>query len=528
MTRSLLYKSVFILAMSSLLSRGIGVVRDALLAAKFGAGGEGIFNLDIYYSAFRIPDFVYSVLIMGAISASFVPILTHVMDKKRASRTEVMTEDANLFTSNVLNTVFMALLIFSAAAFIFAPYIVQFLVPGFDSLDATLTVKVTRLILISPVFLGLSAVLQSVQNAFDKFFYYSLAPIFYNLGIIFGIVFFAESYGVWGVAVGVILGAFLHFLIQLPGASGLHFRYRFYISWKDSYLREMIRLVIPRIVGMSIMQVNLIFDTMVGSLLAGGSITVLNYAVNLNSLPMGTLGISFAVASFATLSSLAIRCREKFSDELSRTITSICYFVIPAGVGLFVLRFDVVDLILGYGEFTEKDVILTGNTLAFLLIGLLGQSLVPVFARAFYAFKNTMIPVLIGIVCMALNIGLNFYFALNIGLGVYGIALATGLTSLLNMFLLIVFLKLKFLPGMKCIAWKRVGAIIFASAVMGAAVYFVDFAVSVWAAISLINQILALSVSIAIGVIVFVFSILPFHLEETEAILSRVGLKTNC
>ncbi|MDP4008569.1 MAG: murein biosynthesis integral membrane protein MurJ [Candidatus Peregrinibacteria bacterium] len=531
MTKSLLYKSAFILGFSSLLSRLLGVVRDHLLAGTFGAQGEGAFNLDVYYAAFRIPDFIYAILIMGAVSAAFVPVLTEVMHGKG----KTLDEGGSLFVSNVLNVVLCAVILFGGIAFLFAPFIVRFLVPGFTGGDFPLTILVTRIMLVSPIFFGISAVLQAAQNTFDKFFYIAIAPIFYNIGIILGIYFFAQQYGVFAVAGGVIVGAFLNLLIQIPGVLALKFRYRPFVCLKDPYLRKMIRLVIPRILGMSVMQVNLIFDTLVGSLLATGSITILNYAVNLNSLPMGMVGISFAIASFATLSSMAVdiekagkptlEFRKKFANHLGKIVVSILYFVVPAAVGLFVLRFQIVDVILGNGAFTDNDILLTGNTLAFFLIGLLGQSLIPVFARTFYAFKNTLTPVLISVSAMILNIGLNFYFALSLELGVYGIALATSLTSLLNMVLLVIFLRSKFLSGMQIFDLRRVGAILFAGIIMGIAVYFMNIYLIAFAEVSSLNQILALCASIVVGIIVFFCSILPFGLEETNYLLKKLFLK---
>ncbi len=528
MTKSLLYKSAFILSLSSLFSRVLGVVRDHLLARNFGVGGEGIFNLDVYYAAFRVPDFIYALLIMGTVSAAFVPILSGIMHGEG----EMLTEKASKFVSNVLGVMFSSVGLACVGMFIFAPLILKLLVPGFESADFELTVMVTRLMLLSPLFFSLSSVLQATQNAFDKFAYYALAPVLYNVGIILGIVFFAPVYGVFGVAIGVILGASLHFLIQIPGVRGLRFRYRPFICLRDKDLREMIRLVIPRIVGMSVMQVNLIFDTIVGSLLAAGSITVLNYAINLNSAPMGMIGVSFAIASFATLSSLGVdvekasgeskvKALEKFAAQLQRVVTSVLLFVVPAAVLLFILRFRVVDLILNFGVFTSEDVILTANTLAFFLIGLVGQSLIPVFARSFYAFKNTIIPVAISVIAMCLNIALNFYFALHVGMGVYGIALATAIAALFNMLLLSIFLKAKFLKGVSFLSWKRVFGIVFSSLVMGGIVYFVNDSLLTFADISLLNKILALSASILVGMISYGALAFLCGVEEVRLILQK-------
>ncbi|MBT6068292.1 murein biosynthesis integral membrane protein MurJ [Candidatus Peregrinibacteria bacterium] len=516
MTKGLLYKSTFILGLSFLVSRLLGLTRDHLLARMFGVGGEGFFNLDVYFAAFRLPDFIFALLIMGTVSAAFVPVLAGL---KSGTATQ-LDEKANLFVCNVLNVVFVATSVAAGVVFIFAPALLRLFVPGFSEMDFELTVQVTRLMLISPLFFSLSAVLQSTQNAFDKFKYYALAPVLYNLGIILGIVFFAQEYGVYGVAFGVILGAALHFLIQIPGVRGLGFRYRLKISLRDKHLVEMIRLVIPRIVGMSVMQVNLIFDTLVGSLLAVGSITVLNYAVNLNSLPMGMVGVSFAIASFATLSNLAVKGNlSDFADQLRHTVSGILFFVIPSIVGLFVLRFSVVDLVLGNGAFTESDILITGNTLAFFLIGLVGQSLIPALAKSFYAFKNTIIPVGVSIVSVTLNIGLNFYLALVVGMGVYGIALATSIAALLNVTLLCIFLHVKFLKGMRFLPLKKMILIVFSSVVMGVGVCFVDSSLSSFGQSSTFNQILALSTSILIGASLYFMLTWTFRMSEIKSIV---------
>lgn len=426
------------LGISSFISRFLGVFRDHIFADRFGAlQGEGIFDLDVYYAAFRLPDLLFNLLILGTVSAAFVPIFTGYIAKKQK-------EKGWEFVNSILHILLLGLFVIAGLCFVFAPWLVKLIAPGFSGEKLQITVNLTRIMLVSPIFFSLSSIAQSIQNTFKTFFYYALAPIFYNLSIITAALLWGEKWGVYGVALGVVIGAALHFLIQVPALIKLGYRYRFVMDWRRKDVREMAKLTLPRIFGMSAMQFTLLIDTLIGSTLAVGSITVLNYAINLNSLPMGVIGVSLAISSFSTLSELAaLKKQKEFRDELRKLIRWILFLIIPASLGLFVLRVEVVSLVLKGGKFGEQDVWMTAGTLGLLVLSLLAQSLIPLFARAFYAWKNTWIPVKIALLAFGLNVIGSVTFAKILGLGVYGLALANTGANWVNFGFLLWFLRKK-------------------------------------------------------------------------------------
>lgn len=487
-------KGAILLGVSSLLSRLLGIYRDHLFANIFGAGKLiGIFDLDTYYAAFRIPDFLYNLLIYGTISVAFIPILTVYFKKKQE-------KEGWEFAGTVLNLLLILLLGVSFLVFIFAPYLVKVVVPGFTGEKLEITIKLTRIMLISPIFFGLSSIFQGIQNTFKSFFYFSLAPIFYNLSIIFSVLFLSERYGVYGITWGVILGAFLHFAVQCPKVFKLGFRFKWAFDYQREDVRKMARLVLPVIVGISVTQINLLVTTLIGSTLAAGSITIINYAFNLNSLPLGIIGISLAVAAFSTLSELAVEEDSKqFVQELKKRINQILFLIIPSMMGLFLLRFEIVSLILKGGEFGLKETVLTANTLAFLVIGLFAQSLIPLLARAFFAYHNTKTPVLIGVWAVVFNIAGSLFFTRVFNWGVYGLALAGSLASILNCAMCLMALRQKLWTKEAILDWRKMGKFVLSTLLMAGLVWGVrEGFVYFWGEIQTFAQ-FALQIGAAVG-----------------------------
>ncbi|MBU1992442.1 MAG: murein biosynthesis integral membrane protein MurJ [Patescibacteria group bacterium] len=454
-----------LLGISSLLSRVLGLVRDRILAGKFGASeGTGIFDIDVYYAAFRIPDFLFAVLIIGAVSTAFIPIFSRYIDKKKM-------KEAWDFASNSLNLIAVALLVLAVIAFILAPQIVKILTPGFHPEKLELTAKVTRIMLLSPIFFGLSSIAQSIQNTFKKFFYYALAPILYNLSIIVFAYFWSDQYGVYAATAGVITGALLHFLIQVPAIVKLGFKYRPIFDRKREDFREMVRLLIPRVLSISSLQINLVIETLIASTLATGSVAILNYAYNLNSLPMGIIGISIAIVSFATFSTLA---GQKKHSELTRTVrknlTNILFFIIPSIAGLIVLREEIVTLILGIGKFSASDIHITANMLGIMACGLIGQATIPLLARVFYAYKDTRTPMKLTAAIVAINIILGVTLVFGLDLGIYGIAIASAVANLIGFAIFVTGLKSK--DVRQVLDVKRLTKFILISIAMGIITFF--------------------------------------------------------
>ncbi|MBI2453465.1 murein biosynthesis integral membrane protein MurJ [Candidatus Peregrinibacteria bacterium] len=460
MIRSKVFQGAVLLGISSFLSRLLGVYRDHLFAIRFGATqGSGIYDLDAYFAAFRIPDFLYNLLIIGAVSSAFVPIFTGYIQKEQK-------EEGFAFANTVLNFFVSLMLILSVILFIAAPFVMKILTPGFSPEKLAVSVNATRIMLLSPIFFAFSSIAQSIQNTFKTFFSYALAPILYNLSIIFAALFLTDRFGIYGLGFGVTVGAFFHFFIQVPSLYSLGYRYRFLFNLKRKDLREMFRLVVPRIIGVSAMQLIFVFDTLIGSTLAAGSISIFYLAFNLNSLPMGIVGISLAISSFSTLSELADKGREPFfADELKRYIRWILFLIIPATFGILFLRREVTQLILGGGKFTLRDVFLTSQTLFILGLSLVAQSLIPLFSRAFYAWKNTVIPLVIVMVTVFSHISLSLFFTKVLFFGVKGIAFAYSISQILQIALLFLFLK-RFLPSFSIFPLKDGMKFLFSSFLM--------------------------------------------------------------
>ena len=390
--------AAFILSVAALVSRMLGMVRDRLLAGQFGAGEE----LDIYYTAFRLPDLIFSILIMGTISSTLIPILAKYFRKNKT--------DAWKLVSNVLNLVFLALIVVAGLLAIFTPQIISLIAPGFSSVKRETTILLTRIMFLSPLLLGVSSIFSSVLQYFNRFVLYSLAPIMYNLGIILGILVFVPAFGLTGLAWGVVLGAFLHLLIQLPGIAYAGFKWKPVINIYHKGFREISKLIIPRTVGLAGSQINFLIITAIASTLASGSIAIFNLANNLQYIPIGIFGITFAVAAFPRLArTLAKGNKKLFSKNFSTSFSQILFLVIPVSVLLFILRAQIVRIILGTGEFAWRDTRLTAAALGLFSLSIFAQSLIPLLSRAFYAAHNTKTPVLISLFSIGLNVCFSFF-----------------------------------------------------------------------------------------------------------------------
>ena len=441
-----------ILAISAFISRFLGLIRDRLLAGKFGAGPE----LDIYFASFRIPDLVYNVLFAGGIVVVFIPIFSEYFLKNKA--------EAWKMANYVLNIFLLALILICLILFIFTPSLIDFLVPGFSSADKALTVTLTRIMFLSPLFIGLSSIFSGILHYFHRFLIYSLAPIFYNMGIIFGILFLTKDFGILGVGMGVILGAFLHMAVQIPSAISCGFKYRPLFDLKYPAIKKIFILIIPRTLAAATSQINFIVITIIASTLSAGSITIFNFSNNLRLFPVGLIGVSFAIAAFPSLSKKwAAKQRNEFCENFSHIFRQILFLAIPISLLMFLLRAQLVRIILGTGNFSWEDTILTAACLGIYCFGVFAQCLIPLILRAFFSFQDTKNPTFIAVLSMVLNFALCLVFVhflsyqnqfsdflsrilklQNIeAIGIIGLPLAFTIAMLFEFILLFVFLYKK-------------------------------------------------------------------------------------
>lgn len=459
--------AAIVIAVASLFSRILGVVRDRVLAGLFGAGNE----LDIYYAAFRVPDLIYNIIVLGALSAGFIPVFVRLL-RNEDDNSYKMNENAWNFTNNVANILVLFLIVVGAVLIIFCRPLVSFITPGFSGEKLEMTIALTRIMFLSPILLGLSGIVGSVLQSFKRFLIFSLAPIFYNIGIIIGAMFLVSPFGLYGLAVGVVIGAFFHLLMQLPTLRGLGYRYKFLLNFRDSNFIEVLKLTGPRILGLISTQINLIVTTMLASLSVVGSLAIFNLANNLQSFPIGLFGVSFAIAVFPSLSrSFAEKKETDFRNQFLGTFKQIMFFIIPISILFIILRIQIVRVIFGVGKFDWANTILTADALGVFCLSLFAQALLPLLARAFYARRNTWIPFAVSVVSVIANLLISWW-AIE-PYGVLGLAFGFAISSIINFILLVVFLKLENNDIFHDSLLIALSKIFFAAVVMGVVTQYV-------------------------------------------------------
>lgn len=423
---NLVGKATLTIAVFSLVAKLLGLVRDAVFSHQFGAGPM----MDAYFAAFRVPDFIYNLLILGTFSVAFIPVFSEYRQKGQ--------EESNRLASSIINVTLLMMLVLTIIAFIFVTPLTRAIAPGFSGESFELTKLFTQIFLFSPLFLTLSSILSSILNTYKRFTLVAIAPVVYNLSIIAGAFWLYPSMGPKGLALGVLVGAFLHFAVQVPQVFRIGFKYSMRIVSSDAGFKKFWRLYWPRIFSMGTEQVTGVIVSIFGSFLGAGALAAFYYSNNLQSVFLGIFAVSFAIAVFPLLSDLHNKKDETgFKDVLAKTTVQILFFIIPLSILLLVLRAQAVRLVLGIGEGTQfsfANTRIVAESLGLFSISLFAQALIPLFNRAFYAMQNTVTPVIISLVTVAANIGITFFLTNKIGIA--GMALAYSITSIINLSLL--------------------------------------------------------------------------------------------
>lgn len=444
--------AVFVLISTSFLAAIFGFLGDRLLAEKFGAGKE----LDIYYAAFRIPDFITTVLIMGAIAAAITPIFSQYLIRSR--------KDAFKFLSNLLNVFLLFLVVISGFLIIFMPLIFPLIAPGFSPEKREATILLSRIMLLSPFLLGISNIISAILRVFRRFVVSSLSPVMYNLGIIFGILFFVPLWGLQGLAWGVVLGGALHLLIQLPAFFKIGFKLEKILDLSHGGLKEVIRLTIPRSIGLAATQINLFVVTNIASGLATGSIAILDLSESLSRPLLTFIAASYSTAAFPALSlAFAKKDEKKFTSIYSSTFNKIFILLLGVSFLFFIFRNLIVKIILQVGKFNAANANLTAACLGLFCLGMFAQGLVNLLAKAFYAFHDTKNPAIASVIGMIINVVfclsfvkffsfpnlfreffVNFFKLQNLsGIEVIALPLAISISAVFQCILLIIFYRKK-------------------------------------------------------------------------------------
>lgn len=416
--RGVVVRASLILAIATVASRVLGWLRLVVIGSQFGATRE----LDAYFAAFVIPDAIFQLVVAGALFTALVPIFAGY--RARGSEAEGWR-----LASAVASVLVAALTAFAVLMAVFAPLIVPLIAPGFDQPTTDLTVELTRIMLLSPIFIGMGTVATGLLNTYDRFVPGAIAPLVYNVAIIVAAALLVPLLGVHALALGVAAGAIAHLAIQLPSLTAIaRGRFKPLRVWRHSAVRRVAWLMAPRTLGLAAAQLNFVISTLLASGLREGSVAAFNYAFQLSLIPVGIVGVSIAVALFPTLSRDAALGRfSEVRGAVAGSLRVIIFISAPITALMVVLAEPLTAVFFQYGLFDERSAELTSYALVFFAIGLGAHSAVQVLTRAFYAMHDTRTPVAWAIAAVLLNVPLMIGLARVMGIG--GLALAISITA---------------------------------------------------------------------------------------------------
>ena len=387
--------AVAIVAFGFLGSRILGVLRSVVIARAFGSSPE----LDAYLVAFKVPDLIFQLLAGATLGSAFIPVFARLYRRESPDR-------AWELASSVLNLVTTATAAVCLVAFVFAPWLVPLTAPGLERMGRA--IFLTRLMLLSPLLFSVSGMLTGILNARQRFFLPALAPMLYNVAIIFGALVLAKPFGVTGLSIGVIAGAACHLLVQVPGLFRERMTYRLTFDWRDSAVREVGRLMGPRVIGLAAAQLNFFVTIYFASKIGGGAIANLNYAWIVATLPTALFGMALSTAVFPRLADhVAEEDLDALRDTISRVLRIIMFLTIPAAIGLAMLRFPATVVLFERGKFTDADAVMTASALGFYCLGIVPQAGIEIHSRGFYALGDTRTPVVLAVLAVLMNLVLS-------------------------------------------------------------------------------------------------------------------------
>lgn len=401
-------QAALVLAVFSFLSQVFGLLRDHLLASLVGPSA----NLDTYYAAFRIPDFVYNSFGILFSVTVLIPFIAQYIEQEKA---EGHSGAFKRFLNSIFSVYMVGMTVLSALLILLMPWLTKLIAPGFAAAEQVQLVLYSRIMMISPFLFGLSSLLSSFAQTQKKFFAFAIAPLFYNLGILVGVLALRPIFGMLGVVLGVAFGALLYFGVQVPTLVRLGKlpKFSFNVDWDT--IKRVMTLSLPRTLGSSLSNISFIIMGAIASVLAAGSISIFQFSYNIENTPLLIIGVSYAVASFPTMTRLfAEGDKKELLNVLYRTARNIFFFCIPISLLIIVLRAHIVRLLLGAGVFSWNDTRLVAASVALFAVSIAAQCIVLLLVRAFYAIGNTKTPLYINMASVAVtvlsSVGLLFLY----------------------------------------------------------------------------------------------------------------------
>ncbi len=509
-----------VITVANIVSSLSGLIRERLLIANYFGSQVGQKSYEAFQVAFQVPDMLFQLIVLGALSAAFIPVFTKYKKKSE--------EEAFTLTASVMNILLLVFLVVSVVVFIFAEPITASRTGGaFDPMQIKIAARLTQIMLVAQFFFAISNFMTGIMQSYQRFIIPSLAPIFYNLGILLGVFLFSHQLGIYAAGVGVVLGAFLHMAIQVPYACRIGFRFKFFSNWRHPGVKEMFKLMPLRVLTLSLTELQNLalgfFATSIGNL----SFVVIKLALRLMAIPIRLFGVPISQASLPFLSQESSdNKRDKFRSLVIESLNQIAFLALPASVLLLILRIPIVRLVFGTHNFPWAKTVMTGRAVAIIAVSVGAQAMVQLLIRAFHALKDTMTPFFIIAATVLAYLGLSWFFVFRLGFDVTGIAWATSLVAFfeLGLFLLLLEFRVQSLFLNKEFLLEQT-KIIIASFLMAVFLYlpFRIFDELVFDTSRTVDLIALTVTTSTIGLLVYVYFSVLFDVKEVDYLLNLLN-----
>lgn len=432
--QSSIISAAMIIMLMIVISRLLGLVRQRALAHFFTAD-----ELSLFFAAFRLPDLIFEILVLGTFSSAFIPVFTKTVNKDEKSAWEL--------ASNIVNIGLLIFVILALVVVLFAKPIYSVLTPGFSEMERVKVVGLMKYLFAAQAFFVISYVLTGVLEGLRRFLVPALAPLFYNIGIILGIILFSSKMNLMAPVLGVLAGSFMHFLIQLPLAAKLGFRFRFGIRVSTN-IKRIGKLALPRIIEISFLQISKMVELFLASMISTASYTYYTFGNSLQLLPLGLFGTSIAKAALPTLAAQS-DSKKEFGKTLWQSLYQMVFLISPIATMLIVLRVPIVRLVYGTDIFTWEATVQTSLVLSAFAFGVAFQAIVALLSRAFYALHDTRTPVKVSISAIIFVVIMDFIMVKGFNTKVWGLAMAFSLASFLQATVLFFLINKRINGGFK-------------------------------------------------------------------------------
>lgn len=430
-----------VITLAVFLSSLLGFLRTRLLVAYFYSQYTNLIEgaaLDAYMVSFQIPEFVFQLLVIGALSAAFIPVYSKYQNRDK--------ESALRLVNSMVNLILLIFLLISMVIFIWAAPLTRLLTGAeFSQAQLELATRFTRVMLVAQFFFAASSFITGIIQANQRFLIPALSPIAYNIGIIFGIIVLGPHMGLYGAAIGVIIGAFFHLILQLPLALRLGYRYQPLIDLSHPGVKEMSRLMAPRVLALSVDRVELLFVTFLATTIPyKGSYVIVTLAQQLMKTPVRIFGVPIGQASLPFLSQESAKNNlSQFKATFLNSLHQILYLALPAAVLLLVLRIPLVRILYGAKGFPWQSTLLTGRMIAIMALAVVAHAAIQLVSRAYYALHNTRVPFISALLSLIASSGSSWYLVVLRGWDVTGIAVGLTLGPIAQLAYLMVILLRK-------------------------------------------------------------------------------------